>query len=142
MAPSSSAPLRKHRAEVGAAAAGEIRVEGIQVHPDRAAIHRQRRQDVALPREGDEPEPVTIEILDEPARLAHGALEPVRRHVLREHGAADVHREHQAQRARLGGDLGPAQARAGEPHHRQQRHETEEEGRPASPRPGGAGQQR
>ena len=108
------AALGEHAREIRAAFAREVRIERVEVQADGAAVHGERRQDVAPPGERDEAEPVALQVLDQAPRLADGALQPVGRRVLREHRPADVHREDEAQRPRLGADLGAAPARAGE----------------------------
>ena len=67
--------LGENRRETGSPLAGEIGIERVEIHPDGAAIHRERREDVAPSGEGDQPEPVAFEILDQAARLAGGALQ-------------------------------------------------------------------
>ena len=62
--------LREHGAQIGAALAREVGIERVEVHPDGAAVHGERREDVALPGEGDEAEPVALEILDQTPRLS------------------------------------------------------------------------
>ncbi len=123
-----------HAREIRAAFAREVRVERVEVQADGAAIHRERRQDVAPPGERDEAKPVALQILDQPPRLPDGALQPVGRRVLREHRTADVHREDEAQRPRLGADLRAAPARTGQGHGCREPGETEDERRPGAAR--------
>ena len=96
----------------------------------RAAIHRERRQDVALAREGDQAEPVARQVLHQAARLAHGSLQPARRHVLGQHRAADVHRDHQVERPALRHHAARPAARARERDRRERAAERQDRRRP------------
>ena len=66
--------LLEHGARLLAALAGEVGIEPVQVHAHRAAVHGERRQDVAPPGERDEAEPVALEILDQAPASRDGAL--------------------------------------------------------------------
>ena len=94
-------PLLQDRTQVRPTFGSDIGIEGIEVHLHRAAIHGERRQDVALAGEGDEAEPVARKVLDQAPGLAHGALQPARRHVLGKHRAAHVHGHDEVERPAL-----------------------------------------
>src|SRR5688572_5224741 len=116
--------LREHGREAGPALAREVRVEPVEVKLDRAAIHRERREDVAPAREGDEPNAITLAVLHEPPRLADRTLQPVRPRILGEHRTTDVHGEQHAERTRLGRYGGAPSTRAGEREERKERRDT------------------
>ena len=96
------APLRQDGGQTGPSFAREVGVEPVEEEAQRPTIDREGGEDVAPAREGDEAESVPLEILHQPARLAHGAAQSARGLVLGKHRAADVDREDQIERAGLG----------------------------------------
>ena len=110
--------LQQHRRETGSSLAGKIGIEPIEVHPDRAAVDRERRQDVAPSGERDQADPVALDILHQAAALPHRVLQPTRSRILRQHRPTDVHGEDQVERVGLGRHLGPPPSRAGKRHAR------------------------
>jgi hypothetical protein len=106
--------LLEDGADARAAFAGEIRVQPVEIHPNGSTIHRERGQDIAPAGECYESKPIALEVLDQAASLTRRTLKPARRHVLGQHGAADIYGKYQTQGARLGRDLGPTGAWAGE----------------------------
>src|SRR5207245_1809213 len=80
-------------------------VERIEVQPERRAVDRERREDVARPCEHHEPQMIAVQVLHQPAGLAYGAAQAARAHILGEHRARDVDREREREAARLRHDV-------------------------------------
>src|SRR6266566_2799139 len=80
-------------------------VERIEVQPERRAVDRERRQDVARPCEHHEPQMIAVQVRHQPAGLAYGAAQAARAHILGEHRARDVDREREREAARLRHDV-------------------------------------
>ena len=130
--------LHQRGREVGAAGGRDVGIHGVEVQGQRGAVDCERRQDVAGAGERDEPDAVAVEILDQAVRFALRAPQPARRHVLGQHRARDVHRDHQVEAARLRHDLVLAPTRAGERHHPQEHRDAHRRGTPAARGAGGA----
>src|ERR1041385_8515070 len=81
-----------------------VGIEGVEIQRQRRAVDGERREDVARPRERREPEPVAVEILHQSSRFPQRPRQPARPHVLGEHGARDVYREHEIEAACLGAE--------------------------------------
>ncbi len=124
--------LCQHRAQRCAALARQIRIQRVEVHPDRPTIYGERRQDIAAAGKGDEPEPVALQILNQAPGFAAGPLQPARRYVLRQHRTTDIDCEHQAQGASLGLDLRPSGPRTSQANCAQQPAEPEDQRSPAA----------
>ncbi len=105
--------LLQHRGQRRPALRGHVGVDGIEVQLQRGGVHRQRRQDVALPRECDQAEAVPLEVLHETARLAQRPGQAVGGGIFGEHRARDVHRDDEVQSPGLRDDplLAPPRSR-------------------------------
>jgi hypothetical protein len=124
--------LRQYCPEAGTTLTGEIRVQRVEVHPDRATIHGERREDVAPAGKCDKTEPVSLEVLNQAPCLASRALQPTGCNVLGQHGAADIHGQHQTERAAFRLNLGTSRARAGETDGTQESNQAEHERCPST----------
>ena len=103
-----------------------VRPQGIEHQAEEAEVGGHGSEHTGAPREGDQAHLISLEIFEQIADLALGALQSVRRDVLGEHRARDVDRHHQlgARAGRL--DVFEAPLRSHQRHHRKGRRQHDE----------------
>ena len=77
--------LNEGRSLGGAALAGYFGVERVELQRKRTLVEGERREQIWPGRKGDQPEPITVEILHQPTCDAEGTGEPIRGDILRQH---------------------------------------------------------